>query len=79
MNLFSNWHFMRIVRALIAIWAVFEFVNTKEWTVLFIGGFFAVQAILDIGCCGASGCATAPQPNKQQELSTQEVEYEEVK
>jgi len=48
MNLFSNWHFMRIVRALIAIWAVFEFVNTKEWTVLFIGGFFAVQAIFHV-------------------------------
>jgi len=47
--------------------------------VLFIGGFFAVQAIFDVGCCGASGCATAPQPNKQQELSIQEVEYEEVK
>ena len=79
MNLLSNWHFMRILRALVAVWAIFEFINTKEWAVLFIGGFFAVQAIFDLGCGGAAGCATAPQARKQQELSTQEVEYEEVK
>ena len=79
MNLLSNWHFMRILRALVAVWAIFEFINTKEWMVLFIGGFFAVQAIFDVGCCGASGCATAPQTRKQDGLATQEVDYEEVK
>lgn len=69
---------MRILRALVAVWAIVEFVNTQEWAVLFIGGFFAIQAIFDMGC-GPAGCTASPQPRQQQDLSAQEVEYEEVK
>ncbi len=78
MALFSNWHLMRILRAAIAIWAIFEYTRTHDWLMLAFGGFFAVQAIFDFGCCGASGCAAKP-PSQQQKIPSQEIEYEEVK
>ncbi|MCC6723722.1 MAG: hypothetical protein IT258_04380 [Saprospiraceae bacterium] len=80
MTISSNWHFMRILRAGIALWAIFEYTKTADWMILAIGGFFAVQAIFDIGCCGASGCATAPPPTRNgRDLSAQEIDYEEIK
>lgn len=78
MTLFSNWHFMRILRAGVAIWAIFEFIRTNDLFLLTIGGLFGLQAIFDVGCCGASGCTTSPKDRKQQ-ISPQEIDYEEVK
>lgn len=69
---------MRILRAVVAVWAGFEFARTNDWMMLAIGGFFAFQAIFDMGCCGSSGCATAPKA-RQEAFSTQEIDYEEVK
>lgn len=69
---------MRVLRAAIALWAIFEFVKTSDWMMLAMGGFFAVQAIFNLGCCGASGCATSPNLAKR-DLSTQEIDYEEIK
>lgn len=78
MTLLTNWHFMRILRAVIAIWAIAEFFRTNDWTLMLLGGFFAFQAIFDVGCCGSSGCS-APPPARKQELAAQEVDYEEIK
>jgi hypothetical protein len=78
MTLFSNWHFMRILRAAVAVWAIFEFTRTNDMLMLAFGGFFAFQAIFDVGCCGSSGCATSSQPHKQV-VAAQEVDYEEIK
>lgn len=69
---------MRIMRAALAVWAIFEFSRTHDALILMLGGIFALQAIFDVGCCGASGCAT-PRPVNQQESEVQNVEYEEVK
>jgi hypothetical protein len=49
-TLLSNWHFMRIFRAVIAVWAIAEAWRTSEWLLLFPGGIFALQAIFDVGC-----------------------------
>ena len=78
MMLFSNWHFMRLFRAAIAIWAGFEFSKNHEWMFLAFGGLFALQAIFDIGCCGPAGCG-APPMRHNQSAAPREVEYEEVK
>ena len=77
-TLLSNWHFMRLFRAGIAIWAIAEAWRTSEWLLLFPGGIFALQAIFDVGCCGASGCA--PNPARNTESSkTEEITYEEIR
>jgi hypothetical protein len=44
---------------------------------LAFGGFFAVQAIFGLGCCGASGCAAPPVQKKN--IEKQEVDYEELR
>jgi hypothetical protein len=77
-TLLNNWHFMRIFRAGIAIWAFSEAWRTGEWMMAVPGGFFAIQAIFDIGCCGASGCAT-PGQTRNQKHEMEEVAFEEVK
>ena len=80
-TLFQNWHFMRLLRAGIAIWATVEAFRTTQWLLLLPAGIFAVQAIFDIGCCGTAGCA-APQQKQFGKTSgpaTEEVAYEEVK
>lgn len=74
----KNWHFMRLFRAGIAIWAFSEAWRTGEWIMLVPGGFFAIQAIFDIGCCGAAGCAT-PNDGRKAMQNTESVSYEEVK
>lgn len=80
-TILSNWHFMRIFRAVIAIWAIAEAWRTSEWLLLFPGGIFALQAIFDVGCCGASGCAAPPQRSfgNTSEKDAETVAYEEIK
>lgn len=77
-TLLSNWHFMRVLRAGFAVWIMAEAWRTGQWLLLIPGGIFAMQAIFDIGCCGASGCA--PNTTLQANTSkTEEVTYEEVR
>ncbi len=80
-TILKNWHFMRMLRAGIAIWAIAEAWRTGQWLLLIPGGIFAVQAIFDIGCCGPAGCASPQQKayNKTSGQSDEDVAYEEVK
>jgi hypothetical protein len=81
-TLLSNWHFMRVFRAAIAVWIIVEVSRTGEWLLLIPGAIFAMQAIFDIGCCGASGCAAPGQKAYDQPAvtaGTEDVTYEEVK
>lgn len=78
-TLLSNWHFMRLFRAGIAIWAIHEAWLTGQWLLLVPGGIFALQAIFDIGCCGASGCAPTRTSNTSESNKTEEITYEELR
>ena len=77
MTLLSNWHFMRVFRALIAIWALSEAWRTSEWMLAFAGGIFALQAIFDLGCCGSAGCTT--DYARKAANRSDDVQYEEIK
>lgn len=78
-TLLSNWHFMRLFRAGIAIWAIHEAWRTGQWLLLVPGGIFALQAIFDIGCCGASGCAPTRGQHASESNKTEEITYEELR
>lgn len=79
-TLWSNWHFMRIFRAAIAVWAIVEAGRTGAWLLLIPGSIFALQAIFDVGCCGASGCAVPRRKyEKSSENETETVVYEELR
>ena len=79
-SILSNWHFMRILRAVLAVWLIKEGFQSGETMLYFLAGIFAMQAIFDIGCCGAAGCA-APAPTRKQTTGNteEEVAFEEVK
>jgi hypothetical protein len=50
----KNWHFMRIFRAIFAGLIFSQIWQTGEWLLAIPGGIFALQAIFDVGCCGAA-------------------------
>ncbi len=72
---------MRLLRAGLAVWAFTEAWRTGTWLLLLPGSLFALQAMFDIGCCGATGCAAPQQKtfNSTSPLSAEKVEYEEVR
>ena len=73
---------MRVLRAGIAIWAFTQAYQTSEWMLFALGSIFALQAIFDVSCCGASGCTTPPasvSKFQRQKDSIEEVTFEEVK
>lgn len=78
MTLLATWPIMRILRLFIAFWAGFEFYRTHDWMFLAFGSLFAMQAIFNVGCCGAAGCAPSSTRSSYDE-STQSVDYQEVK
>jgi len=53
--LFSNWHAMRIIRLVFAVFLFFQDYETQEWFLVAFGIFFLIQAIFNAGC-GANGC-----------------------
>jgi len=53
--LFSNWHAMRIIRLVFAVFLFFQAYETQEWFLVAFGIFFLIQAIFNAGC-GANGC-----------------------
>ncbi|MFN4256099.1 MAG: hypothetical protein ACK4Q5_13935 [Saprospiraceae bacterium] len=77
-TLFSNWHFMRLLRAGIAVWAFAEAWRTGQWILLMPGSIFALQAIFDVGCCGPAGCAPTRQ-TRAADKSGEEITYEEIR
>lgn len=57
-NMFSNWDVTRVIRlvagAAIGIYAIIS----TDYVFLLLAGMFLMQAVLNISCCGASGCST---------------------
>jgi hypothetical protein len=79
-SILQNWNFARILRAALAIWIITEAARTGEWMFLIPGGLFALQAILNVGCCGSAGCAATPNAFNHENGSVREtVIFEEVK
>lgn len=54
--LFTNWHFMRILRVALACYLFYNAYATYEWFYIVFGLFFLFQAVFNLGC-GANGCA----------------------
>ena len=74
----KNWSLMRFLQAGMAVWAFSELYNTGQWLMLIPGVLFATQAIFNVGCCAAAGCATPPAKNTVGK-TTEDVAYEEIK
>jgi hypothetical protein len=75
-TLLSNWNFMRVIRLVLGIFIMVQAVVVKDWTMGLLGIFFTALPVLNIGCCGAGGCATPPKKNAA--TNTKDITYEEV-
>ena len=53
--LFSNWHFMRWVRLVFALFLFYQAFLLQEWMFVAFGFFFMLQVIFNLGC-GSNGC-----------------------
>ncbi len=52
---FTNWHFMRWIRLVFALFLFVQAYTTQEWFFIAFGFFFIFQGIFNLGC-GPSGC-----------------------
>lgn len=74
----SNWNFMRMLRMGMGLWLIYSAVADHQPLLGLMGGLFALQAAMNIGCCGSAGCA-APNTRQSTSKTIDETHYEEVK
>lgn len=71
-----NWHFMRMLRVVLAIAILVQSWYAKDSTTAIVGLLLLLMGVFNIGCCGASGCYTPVKKNKK--ASPNDPVYEEV-
>ncbi len=72
----KNWDFTRILRLALGIFIIVQGVMVKEWLLVGLGGLFSLMPLLNIGCCGVSGCST---PVQKSNKKIEDISYEEVR
>jgi hypothetical protein len=60
------------------LWLIYSAFADRQPLLGLMGGLFALQAVLNVGCCGANGCAS-PNYRQSKTYSHEETVYEEVK
>lgn len=76
LKIVRNWNFMRLLRLVLGLSILIQAMLVKDWTMGIMGLVFTMFPILNIGCCGTSGCATRPVKNNND--TTKEISYEEL-
>jgi hypothetical protein len=76
--LLKNWNIMRVLRLAIAVWLLVSAFQTKEIMFGLLGGMLLVLAVMNVGCCGANGCATPRATRKNKLQKGNEINYEEI-
>lgn len=71
-----NWHFIRILRVVLAIAILAQSWYAKDSTTAIVGVLLLLMGVFNIGCCGANGCYTPVKKNKK--ASPNDPVYEEV-
>lgn len=75
-NFLSNWNFMRVLRLALGIYIIVQGFVDNQWLFVVLGGLFSLMPLLNIGCCGASGCNT---PVRKSNKKLEDISYEEVR
>lgn len=75
-NYLRNWDFMRVLRLALGIFIIVQSVITKDWLFVGSGVLFSLMPIMNIGCCGASGCNT---PVRKSNGKIEDVSHEEIR
>lgn len=72
----KTWDLMRVLRLAIGIFIIVQSVVVRDWLFVGAGVLFSLIPIMNIGCCGASGCNT---PVRKSNRKIKEVNYEEIR
>ena len=64
-RLFSNWHFMRIVRLVLSVALLVMAMQGKDVAMGGLGLFFLITTIAGLGCCSPQGCSIPERNTKQ--------------
>ncbi len=75
-NYLNNWNLMRVLRLALGIIIIVQGIVAKEWLLAGLGGLFSLMPLMNIGCCGVSGCS-APVPRTRKKM--EDISYEEVR
>lgn len=76
-KVFHDWNFARALRLALAVAFLGAAIVGGEWIAYAFAGIFGLQAIFNVGCCGAA-CVPRPK-NPMADPLVQEVTYEEIK
>ena len=74
-TIFSNWNLMHFLRLGLGTAIVVQSVMTANLAMVLLGLLFTAMPVLNIGCCGSTGCAPTV---KKPSTSTKDMTYEEV-
>lgn len=74
----SNWNFFRAIRLFLGIAVIIKGIADSETLFAIAGGFLALMALVNIGCCGAGGCAVPPSSHHVKTSKENEIVYEKV-
>ncbi len=75
-NDIRSWNFMRVLRLTLGIIVIVQGVAAQDWRFVVLGGVFSLLPVLNIGCCGTSGCYTTVSKNNK---SNEDISYEEIR
>lgn len=80
-KLLYGWSLMRFIRVALGVFILIEGFKSTSYFSLAIGGLLLWQGVMNVGCCGANGCDTNVNYNKDQSLEDvgQNTSYEEIK
>lgn len=67
---------MRVLRLALGIFIIGQGIVAKDWLFIALGGLFSLMPLLNVGCCGVSGCNT---PVRKNNGNIEDVSYEEVR
>lgn len=77
-RILQNWTFMRVLRAGFALMFLAAAITRPDPIAWFAAVFFGVQAVFNVGCCGAGTCQTGNAARTAPDLNAT-VSYEEIK
>jgi len=78
-TIMQNWNFMRLLRLGMGLWLIYSAFVDHQPLLGLLGGLFALQSVLNVGCCGSSGCATPAIRQRNIHSTSDTIHYEEVK
>ena len=72
----SNWNIMRVLRLALGVFVIVQGIMDNQWMLAAFGALFALMPLMNISCCGTTGCRI---PNIRGDKKLEKVNYEEVR